>query len=94
MGAGWWQRGLKLPKVSLKITKLTKNAGFVTSILAHLPRASVFSGAGHLPTSPQPLSLSLSSISFCESSFKAQMWAAEEDLIKVSSLQPFRYWEK
>lgn len=94
MGAGWRQTGLKLPKVSPQITKLMKNAGFVMSILARLRHASVFSGAGHLLTSPQPLSLLLSSISFCESSFKAQMWAAEEDIIKVSSLQQFHYWEK
>lgn len=50
-------------KLSLKITKLMKNTGFVMSILAHLPRVSVSPGAGHLPTSPQP-PLALAELNF------------------------------
>lgn len=40
-----------------------KNAGFVMSVLARLPRASVSPGAGHLPTSPQP-ALALAELNF------------------------------
>lgn len=44
--------------------------------------ASVSPGAGHFPTSPQPLSLLPSSISFCDSSFKSKRGQLERILLK------------
>lgn len=79
-GARRWP---KLPKVSPKNYLTLKNKGFVIWASSQVSLcASVSPGAGHFPTSPQPLSLLPSSISFCESSFKSKRGQLERILLK------------